>query len=226
MKKNTSAWRKTDFIKAVRKRCFLAQQHLDHQLWNSSVYISRFLRVQQLCQIGQKSIVFLIDISEIDIFAPLIFLYLFVGKMKLLHDKCLTCSIWLPQSLECGSSMTSPFRDHRGCHHLFAPLTKGRAQWKSWNKSKLGILFIRKCGVKSLRKNWENGRFESLLIHQWGSCSLLWKGLLQSRDPLVCLFCIDSGKDQGIIDLGKCGGRQIRPQQRFSSYVMLINKIY
>ena len=144
--------------KPWEKRCFLAQQHLDHQLWNSSVYISRFLRVQQLCQIGQKSIVFLIDISEIDIFAPLIFLYLFVGKMKLLHDKCLTCSIWLPQSLECGSSMTSPFRDHRGCHHLFAPLTKGRAQWKSWNKSKLGILFIRKCGVKSLRKKlrkWE-----------------------------------------------------------------------
>lgn len=137
-------------------------------------------------------IVFHIDISEIDIFAPLIFLYLFVGKMKLLHDKWLTCSIWLPQSLECGSSansknygnpngwssyfsekgsiikhsMTSPFRDHIGDvtnmsptpHHLFAPLTKGRAQWKSWNKSKLGILFIRKCGVQSLRKKlrkWE-----------------------------------------------------------------------
>lgn len=221
----------------MRKRVFLAQQHLDHQLWNSSVYISRFLRVQQLCQIGQKSIVFLIDISNIDIFAPLIFLYLFVGKMKLLHDKCLTCSIWLPKNLSSVAGNPNGWSSYFSkkvaslnipwpplsriigdvtsmsptLHHLFAPLTKGRAQWKSWNKSKLGILFIRKCGVKSLRKNWENGRFELLLIHQWGSCSLLWKGLLQSRDPLVCLFCIDSGKDQGIIDLGKCGGRQIRP---------------
>ena len=168
-KKSTSAWRKTDFIiiyyystpikkasKPWENVVFLAQQHLDHQLWNSSVYISRFLRVQQLCQIGQKSIVFLIDISNIDIFAPLIFLYLFVGKMKLLHDKCLTCSIWLPKNLSSVAGNPNGWSSYFSkkvaslnipwpplsriigdvtsmsptLHHLFAPVNEGPGSMK------------------------------------------------------------------------------------------------